>query len=699
MRARQPDRTGYTTREGVRLYWEVFGDGEPAVFLLPTWSIVHSRHWKFQVAHLARHCSVLVMDGRGNGRSDRPLDPAAYTPEELAADALAVMDATGTRSPALVGFSQGARTALLLAAEHPERVSAVVFMAPALALGSWQQIQAAIGALFDEEFEEHDGWQRYNARYWRTNYRDFVEFFFEHCLPEPHSTKQIEDAVGWALETTPEVLTATVHAGALDPERVSELVARVRCPVLVINGDEDEIVAHDAGAELAERTGGTLLTMEGSGHMAHTRDPVAVNLALQEFLVPAPPPPVHRRALPRPRRALYVSSPIGLGHVRRDLAIVQQLRELVPRLEVDWLAQDPVTRVLETSGERIHPASRHLASESEHIEGESSSHRLHVFGSWRRMDEIFVNNFMVFLEAARDGDYDLWLGDEAWEVDYYLHENPELKRAAYVWLTDIVAWLPMPDLGAGDAFLTADYNAEMIEQIARFPRIRDRAIFIGRPEDVVPGTFGPNLPEVRAWTEEHYRFTGGYILGLEQGAAGDRAALRAELGYGPDDVVCIVSVGGSAVGVDLLRRLMEAYPAARRVTPRLRMIAVAGPRVDPGGLPHVEGVEVHGFVPDLNRRLAACVVALSQGGLSTTMELTAARTPFVYFPLRDHCEQSFHVRHRLDRYRAGRCMDYDDATPDNVAEAISSLVTSPVDFAAVETGTARRAAEMIAELL
>jgi pimeloyl-ACP methyl ester carboxylesterase len=157
MRAREPDRSGYTTRGGVRLYWEVFGHGEETVFLLPAWSIVHSRHWKMQVPQLARHCRVLVMDGRGNGRSDRPLDPEAYLPEEYAADALAVMDDTGTAAAALVAFSMGARTALLLAAGHPDRVRSVVFIAPALPLPPWRRIQEAIGAMFEESFEEYDG--------------------------------------------------------------------------------------------------------------------------------------------------------------------------------------------------------------------------------------------------------------------------------------------------------------------------------------------------------------------------------------------------------------------------------------------------------------------------------------------------------------------------------------------------------------
>ena len=220
------------------------------------------------------------------------------------------------------------------------------------------------------------------------------------------------------------------------------------------------------------------------------------------------------RALTRRRRALYISSPIGLGHAQRDVAIAAELRSLQPDLEIDWLAQDPVTRVLETHGERIHPLSEELASESGHIAAESTEHELNAFQAIRRMDEILVNNFMVFHDAIEDGEYDLVIGDEAWDVDYYLHENPELKRTAFAWLTDFVGWLPMPDGGDREAFLTADYNAEMIEQIARFPRIRDRAIFVGDPDDIVPDDFGPGLPSIREWTEDHYAFA-GYVTGFD----------------------------------------------------------------------------------------------------------------------------------------------------------------------------------------
>src|SRR5215203_2499377 len=204
------------------------------------------------------------------------------------------------------------------------------------------------------------------------------------------------------------------------------------------------------------------------------------------------------------------------------------------------------------------------------------------------MDEILLANFMVFHDLVREEDYDLWIGDEAWELDYYLHENPEQKRAAYVWLTDFVGWLPMEDGGAHESFLTADYNAEMIEHIARYPRVRDRAVFVGNPGDIVPDAFGPKLPLIRDWTREHYSFA-GYVTGFEPSKVADRQALRHELGYRDDEQVCIVTVGGSGVGGALLRKVIAAYPLAKQAVPELRMIVVAGPRIDPASLPTHDG--------------------------------------------------------------------------------------------------------------
>ena len=407
----------------------------------------------------------------------------------------------------------------------------------------------------------------------------------------------------------------------------------------------------------------------------------------------------YTRSLARRRRALYISSPIGLGHAQRDVAIADELRTLQPDLEIDWLAQHPVTAVLETRGERVHPLSAELASESAHITAESSGHDLNAFQAIRRMDEIIVNNFMVFQDAVEEGEYDLVVGDEAWDVDHYLHEHPELKRTAFAWMTDFVGWLPMPEGGDHEAYLTADYNAEMIEHVERFPRVRDRAIFVGEPEDIVPDDFGPRLPPIRDWTEQHYQFS-GYITGFDPAPLIEgREALREELGYRPDERVVVVTVGGSGVGEDLLRRVIASYPEAARRVNGLRMIAVAGPRIDPRSLGAAPGVEIRAYVPHLYKHLAACDLAVVQGGLTTTMELAAARRPFLYFPLRNHFEQNRHVRQRLARYGAGRYMDYDMSPPEVIAKAIAEEIDRPVDYRPVESDGAARAAALIAPLI
>ena len=706
-RAHYPEATGFVERDGVRVFYEVYGSGDPTVLLLPTWSIIHSRFWKFQIPDLARYCRVVTFDPRGNGRSDRPDSAGAYAEAEYAADALAVMDATSTSRAVVVALSMGAQRALMLASDHPERVAGVVFVGAALPFGRTTPGREPRGE-FMAPNDSDEGWDKYNGPYWRRDYRGFLEFFFGECFSDAHSTKPIDDTVGWGLETTPESLILSELAPGLSgPDEVLARCGRIRCPVLVVHGGDDHVRPHADGEELARATGGRLVTIEGGGHIPNVRNPIQFNLVLRDFLGTIPASRAitvatgtrWTRARSRRRRALYISSPIGLGHAQRDAAIARELRTIHPDLEIDWLAQHPVTAVLEAHGERIHPRSAELASESAHIAAESSEHDLNAFQAIRRMDEILVSNFMVFHDAVSEGEYDLVIGDEAWEVDHHLHENPEQKRTAFAWLTDFVGWLPMPAGGEREAYVTADYNADTIELVERYPRIRDRAIFVGHPDDIVPDAFGPGLPMIRDWTERHFSFS-GYITGFDPAPIVERREeLRREFGYHADERVVIVTVGGSGVGQALLRRVIAAFPEARRRIPDLRMIAVAGPRIDPALLAAPRGVEVRGYVPDLYAHLAVADLAVVQGGLTTTMELAAAGRPFLYFPLRNHFEQNRHVRHRLERYRAGRCMDYETSTPEVIAAAMADELGRPVTSLPVETDGARRAAELIASVV
>jgi pimeloyl-ACP methyl ester carboxylesterase/predicted glycosyltransferase len=706
VRARYPDVEGFIERDGIKVGYEVFSDGEPAVVFSPIDGIVHSRAWKAQVPYLARRSKVVTIDPRGNGRSDRPQSPAAYADTEFVDDTIAVMDATGVERAVLVGLCTGGWRALLTAALHPARVLGVVNIA------SWAPfltppLPERVLYDFDEVCDTYEGWAKANRNYWLRDWRGYAEFFFGELLSEPHSTKQQEDCVGWAMEIGAETMLAHDDGpvSSSSREETEAILARVSCPVLAIHGRADRCQPWARSERTAALTGGELLLLEGAGHLPQAREPVVINHAIRDFVDRLRPTRAAQaasrrwtRPLDRPRRVLYVSSPIGLGHARRDLAIADELRRLRPGLEVHWLAQHPVTELLERRSELIHPASAFLASESGHFEGEAAEHDLHAFRAVRNMDEIMVSNFMVFSDLVSDEPFDLWIGDEAWDVDYFLHENPELKRSAYAWMTDFVGWLPMPDGGAGERALTADYNAEMIEQIARFPRLRDRAVFVGNPADVVPDSFGDGLPLIRDWVGQNYEFS-GYIPGFEPGELADREGVRAELGYRPDEKVCLVTVGGSGVGTSLLLRAAAAFPVAKRAVPELRMIMVTGPRIDPASIPPADGLDVRGYVHELYRHLAACDLAVVQGGLTTTMELTACQRPFIYVPLRHHFEQNFHVRHRLTQYSAGRCLDYEQTAPDQLGQAIADEIARPVSYRPVETGGAARAAASLAELL
>jgi pimeloyl-ACP methyl ester carboxylesterase len=283
-RARQPDRTGFVERDGVRVAYEVYGEGEPTVLLMPTWSIIHSRHWKLQIPYLARYSRVITFDGRGNGRSDRPTEPEAYREEEFAADALAVMDATATERAVLVCLSRGAERSLLLAAQHPERVERIAFIAPALPLPPAVP-RAGANRTFQEQRDAFDGWEKFNRHYWVDHYEEFLEFFFSECLTEPHSTKPHDDTVGWGLETDATTLVATQLALRLQDEAaVRALLSRIDCPILVIHGSDDHVRPCASGARLAELANGALVVLEGSGHLPHARDPVKVNLLLRDFI-------------------------------------------------------------------------------------------------------------------------------------------------------------------------------------------------------------------------------------------------------------------------------------------------------------------------------------------------------------------------------------------------------------------------------
>ena len=251
----------------------------------------------------------------------------------------------------------------------------------------------------------------------------------------------------------------------------------------------------------------------------------------------------------------------------------------------------------------------------------------------------------------------------------------------------------MPDGGDREAFVTADYNAEMIEHIARYPRVATAPSSSATPTTSSRTPSAPALPPIRDWTEQHYDFA-GYITGFDPRQLGDREAL----GYHAGERVCLVTVGGSGVGGHLLRRVIAAFPEAKQRIPGLRMIVVTGPRIDPGSLPAYDGLEVRPYVHELYRHLAACDLAVVQGGLTTAMELTASRRPFLYFPLAPTSSRTPTSPPARPLPRRPH-MDYQTAGPADIAAAIAAEIGRHVDYRPVATDGAARAASLLASLL
>ena len=393
--ARAADVEGQLDRDGVTIAYRVYGDQGPTVVLMPTWSIVPSRVWKAQVPYLARHFRVVTFDGRGSGRSDAPEGAAAYADEEYVADTLAVLEATGTADCVLVAFSCGAPWALQIALDQPERIHGVVCIGPATGLIPADRRTHPMGVERAPRDDRRVG-QLQPPSLVGGRIRELPAVLLREDVLRTalHQADRGRRRLGPADRTGTSGRHRGRPAGLPIPccSAASCPGVGARCWSCTATRTTSGRTTRVYGSP--RLTGGSLVTISGGGHAPQNRDPVKVNHLIKDFVDQVAPRPVRRtwvRALNRPRRALYLSSPIGLGHARRDVAIAAELRKLQPDLQIDWLAQHPVTRVLADAGETVHPASDWLCNESAHIEFEADEHDLHAFQAIRRMDEILVN--------------------------------------------------------------------------------------------------------------------------------------------------------------------------------------------------------------------------------------------------------------------------------------------------------------------
>jgi predicted glycosyltransferase len=393
---------------------------------------------------------------------------------------------------------------------------------------------------------------------------------------------------------------------------------------------------------------------------------------------------------------LYISGSLGLGHVTRDLAIARELRRQIPGAEIEWLAAHPATRYLEEAGENLLPEAQQYADENRSAELAARGANLNVLRYLLKARAEWRQNIDVFRKVVTSKQYDIVIGDETYEISLALRKHRELKRFRFVMIYDFVGLEPMTrnpleHLGVyyWNRVWTHDYR------LKQHPPY-DLGLFVGKETDVPDKSLGFRLPNRREVARTMYKFI-GYVFPFDPSDYSDIKELRNKLGYDARPLI-IASIGGTAIGRELLDLCGQAWSLAINKVPGLRLVLVTGPRLPADSLHVPEGAEVQTFIPRLYEHFAACDLAIVQGGATSTLELTALRRPYIYFPIEGHSEQAG-VARMLAQHGAGVRMELSKTTPDMLADKIIANLGKEVDYPEIPYDGARKAAELIAQLV
>ena len=390
---------------------------------------------------------------------------------------------------------------------------------------------------------------------------------------------------------------------------------------------------------------------------------------------------------------LYVSGSIGLGHVIRDLAIAREMRCLCPQIDIEWIAGSPACDVLVAAGEKLVPEQSRYRGETDLAETVSRHGSLSLTTYVFRALAAWFHNARLIGNVASHGEYDVIVGNETYEIPvsnfFGMRVLPPIPFVMMYdfWGMEVTSGSVIEHLGAWMLNLVWSQEWRVTS------RGRNAAVFFGEIEDVPDRPFGVLLPNRRRYAQEHVEFV-GYPLSFDVNDLPRKDALRRELRYGEEPIV-VCTVGGTSIGSDLLELCGRAFPIAAARTPGLRMIIVAGPRIDPMSLDVPKQVERYGMIPQLWRHLAACDLAIVQGGGTTTLELEALRVPFLFFPLRHQSEQEVTIAKRLARHGAGLRMSLSSTSPEELADAIVANLGVELSYPPIPVGGVHLAAKRV----
>ncbi len=397
------------------------------------------------------------------------------------------------------------------------------------------------------------------------------------------------------------------------------------------------------------------------------------------------------------KRILYISGSLGLGHITRDLALARELCRQNPEVEISWLAAHPASLLLKDAGENVLPEAEQYANDNIPAENAARGFQLDLLKYLSNARRGWARNVEIFKQATSREKLDLIIGDESYEIAIAFAKKQVVIEAPFVMIYDFlgldsVTKNPVEKLGV--------YIWNRIWAQTSYKLFSDRKnlqLFTGELEDIPDKSLGFLLPNRRDLAKEVFKFV-GYVFPFDPAEYADKVRIRAKLGYGEEPLV-VCSIGGTSIGKDLLELSGQAYPIIREEVPDMRMVLICGPRLPVECLEVPAGVEVRGYVPALYEHFAASDLVIVQGGATATLELTALRRPFIYFPLEEHSEQQIHVAGRLVRHRAGVRMSYYETTPEILAEKVVANLGKEVPYSPIPIDGAQKAARLINQLL
>lgn len=393
------------------------------------------------------------------------------------------------------------------------------------------------------------------------------------------------------------------------------------------------------------------------------------------------------------KKVLFISGSIGLGHVGRDLEIAREIRARRPDIDIIWLADEPARSVLKAAGEVVAPESANVSYGTDKVEKGSRDLRANMTMIGVDMMQDAAANAAACRDVVKREEADLVVGDETFDLlEAIQRDRSILKKARLVLITDFLGFEPMSENPLERTY--ARYANSVWYRAMKDRDMVAKCLFIGVPEDVPKNGWSAGTPSFEGLEVDHI----GYILPFRPGDLRDRAKVRESLGYGAEPLI-VCTAGGTSVGRPLLELCIQAYPLVRERLPQARMVVVSGPRIEPSELDASEGVMVKGYVPELYRHLAACDIAVTTAGATTSLELIALDRPFIYFPVEAHFEQSVHVSRSNLRRGAVLRMTYSQTNPRTLADAIVENIGRKVAYPPLPLDGARKAAEHIIGVL